>query len=434
MYNKIQKKIIAYILAFFFLLSIIIPVSSEKTRELKNVITNISDDVISLIEKVNESLISYYLEKLVSYAPRFTGTENCRQSAKYIFDEFKALELDVSYHNWKSSQYSSQNIVATLNRDDASHDSVIILCAHYDTTETSPGANDDGSGIATLLAIANILSEFSFKNIIRFVAFSGEEIGTYGSHFYARDCYDAGDNIIAVLNIDTVGFTTDAGEQSLYLLKTDRSQWISLMAFEICKDYNQYLDINIKPIANRRNDHQSFLEYGFNSVQFVQLERGDYPLHTPNDTIDKINYSYLSKVVKLVLILGYKISNMEFDTRVILTSPKEGFLYIFNNPIFHLPGFNIRGTGLRGMTYLIGNTIADVKISTNENINSVAFCLDGHSAFSGFLEKPPYEWKIEKPFWTILPLLGKHTLSVFVTTESGIVAYDEMDIFIISFI
>ena len=58
---------------------------------------------------------------------------------------------------------------------------------------------------------------------------------------------------------------------------------------------------------------------------------------------------------------------MEFDTRVILTSPKEGFLYIFNNPIFHLPGFNIRGTGLRGMTYLIGNTIADVKISTNEN-------------------------------------------------------------------
>ena len=65
MYNKIQKKIIAYILAFFFLLSIIIPVSSEKTRELKNVITNISDDVVSLIEKVNESLISYYLEKLV---------------------------------------------------------------------------------------------------------------------------------------------------------------------------------------------------------------------------------------------------------------------------------------------------------------------------------------------------------------------------------
>ena len=204
------------------------------------------------------------------------------------------------------------------------------------------------------------------------------------------------------------------------------------MVFEICKDYNQYLDINIKPIANRRNDHQSFLEYGFNSVQFVQLERGDYPLHTTNDTIDKINYSYLSKVVKLVLILGYKISNMEFDTRVILTSPKEGFLYIFNNPLFHLPGFNIRGTGLRGMTYLIGNTIADVKISTNENINSVAFCLDGHSAFSGFLEKPPYEWKIEKPFWTILPLRGKHTLSVFVTTESGIVAYDEMDIFIIS--
>ncbi len=431
---KKQKKIIIYVLVLVFLSSIMIPTSSDKIIEIKEGKTNISGEILNIIEKVNESLISYYLENLISFGPRFTGTEECRQSAKYIYDEFRVLGLNVSYHYWKSAKYTSQNVVATLYGNDMTNESVIILCAHYDTTENSPGANDDGSGIATLLAIANILSGFSLNNTIRFVALSGEEIGTFGSHYYARDCYDRGDNIIAVFNIDTVGFTTDIGGNSLYLLKTDRSHWLSLMSKNICEEYHEYLDILIKPIANRRNDHQSFIEYGFDAIQFVQLERGDYPLHTPDDSIDKINYSYLSKVIKLILILTYKMGNIELETQILLTSPKEGYLYFYNNPIYHLPGFNIRVTGLRGMTYLIGNTISKVKILTTENISSVAFCLDGHSSFSGFLQNPPYEWKIEKPFWNIKSLFGKHILGVYVTTESGKIAYDEMDIFFITLI
>jgi len=425
-----KKKVLVCFFAILLFSSIDITVSSEQVNKLYNNPLDL-DDILSLIEQVNESLISPYLEQLVSFGPRLTGTEECQQSAEYIYNKFKELGLNVSYHPWKSVQYSSQNIVATLTGRNTLHDAIIILCAHYDTTETSPGANDDGSGIATLLTVANILSEYSFNHTIRFVAFSGEEEGTYGSHFYARDCYKTDDNIIAVLNIDTVGYTTDVGGRSVYLLKTERSQWISSKIQNICQEYQQYLNIKINPIANRRNDHQSFLEYGFDAVQFVQLERGDYPLHTPNDTLDKINYSYLSKVIKLILILTLNLANKEYDVRVQFISPKEGYLYIYNNPSFHLPGYNIRGTGLRGMTYLVGDTIAQVNIFTNERINSVVFCLDGHSAFSGFLEEPPYEWTIEKPFWTIFPLFGKHILSVYVTTESGAKVYDEMDIFFV---
>ena len=149
MSGKFQKKSIVIILIILVLLSMIMPVSSEKTMDLNNNISsNSSDDVYSLIEKVNKSLISYYLEKLVSYGPRFTGTDNCRLSAEYIYDEFQASGLDVSYHPWTSLQYSSQNIVGTLAGRDSHQNPIIILCAHYDTTETSPGANDDGSGIA----------------------------------------------------------------------------------------------------------------------------------------------------------------------------------------------------------------------------------------------------------------------------------------------
>ena len=47
-------------------------------------------------------------------------------------------------------------------------------------------------------------------------------------------------------------------------------------------------------------------------------------------------------------------------------------------------------------------------------------------------KEPPYEWKIQRPVWSILPLIGKHKISVYVWTTDGKVAYDEMDIFIIS--
>jgi hypothetical protein len=431
MKRTIYNKIYIFIISAIILLSSINIVNSTRTVEFENNSNNEFDYILSLIEQVNESLISNYLEGIVSFGPRYTGTESCRKSAEYIFNEFKNQGLNVSYQKWNSLGFSSQNVIGSLNNKESNIDSTIIICAHYDTTETSSGANDDGSGIASLLTLSNIFSKVSLNHTLRFIAASGEEIGTFGSHFYSKYCYDNGDDIIAVINLDTIGYTTDNGGNFLYLLKTDRSQWIASMTQEICNEFGDFVNLIVKPIANRRNDHQSFIEYGFDAVQFVQLERGDYPLHTPEDTLDKINYSYLTKVVKLVLILSYKIGKKEFDIRVRINSPKEGYLYFLNNPIINLPGFNIRGTGLRGMTYLIGKTIAGIDISTNENISSVAYCIDGHSSFSGFLQEPPFEWIIEKSYWTIMPLFGKHILSVYVTTENGNIAYDEMDIFII---
>jgi hypothetical protein len=386
----------------------------------------------NLIEQVDTTMIENYLDTLVSYGPRFTGTPACQKVATFLYDEFTALGLDTSFHHWNTVKYHSKNIEAIHQGTDTNSTPTIILIAHYDTIGDSPGANDDGSGIVTLLTIAQILKTYSFAPTIRYVAVSGEEIGTYGSHFYARDCNNQDDNIIAVLNVDTVGYTTKTGENSAYLLHNSRSQWISTMIVEICDNYQNEIGLKIKPIGNRGNDHHSFLEYGYDAVQFVQLERGDYPLHTPEDTIDKINYTYLSKIIKLVLSSTYKLATYQQPVQVSITSPKEGFLYIDDTALFCLPGYNIGGIGLRGMTYLFGETTASIKITSDEKISSVAFCLDGFSSFTGYFQQPPYEWIIESVRFSLFPLIGKHTLGVYVTTDEGSMAYDEMDLFFLT--
>ena len=415
----------------FFQIQSAIGITQETGMMKKRVgAENVDADIVTMLNQVNESLISYYLEELVQFGPRFTGSESCSNAAQYIHDEFKLLGLDVYIDPWKYIRYQCQNVIATLNGTDPNSDAIFIICAHYDTTKTSPGANDDGSGVAAMLAIANICSQYSFNHTIRFIAFSGEEVGTYGSHAYAKKAYEKGENIRAVLNLETFGYTSNGGTE-LFLLKTERTEWISQFSQEIAEQYYQFCNLTIIPNGNRPCDHQAFLEFGYDAVQYVQLNRDDYPLHTPEDSLDKINYSYLVNVTKLILAITVELVNKRIDIQIRIITPYEGFFYIMDKPIIRLPGFNIRGSGLRGMTYILGKTIVRVNISTKSDIGSVFFCIDGFSDFYSECTQPPYEWKIQKSIWSRFPLKGKHTISVYVWTKDGKVAYDEMDIFVL---
>ena len=433
MVEKMNKKIMGILIFVLLFLQIqsAIGITQETGMMKKRVgVENVDEDIVSMLYQVNESLISYYLEKLVEFGPRFTGSETCSNAAQYIHDEFELLGLDVYIDPWTYIRYQCQNVIATLNGTDPTSDAIFIICAHYDTTETSPGANDDGSGVAAMLAIANICSQYSFNHTIRFIAFSGEEVGAYGSHDYAKKAYEKGENIRAVLNLETFGYTSDGG-QELFLLKTERTEWISQFSQDIAEQYYQYCNLSIIPNGNRPCDHQAFLEFGYDGVQFVQLNRGDYPLHTPEDSLDKINYSYLVNVTKLILAIAVELVNTPIDVQIRITTPYEGFFYFMDIPLIHLPGLNIRRTGLRGMTYILGRPIVRVNITTESEIGSVFFCIDGFSDFYSECTLPPYEWRIQKLIWERFPLTGKHTISVYVWTTDGKVAYDEMDIFIL---
>ena len=434
------------------LVILILPFESALASNNKTIIPNkldtqtsiINNDVEAIINQINKSLISYYLEELVKFGPRFTGTENCSKAAEYIYNEFEKLNLDVNYHHytfllrtgslWERERriVKEKNVVGTLHGVGLESDAVIILCAHYDTTKTSPGANDDGSGVAAMLAIAHVCSQYSFNHTIKFIAFSGEEVGTCGSHAYAKEAYANRENIHAVFNLETFGNTSQGGKE-LFILKTARTEWISQFSQEIAEKYYELCNLKMVSIGNRPCDHQSFLEYGYDAVQFVQLNRGDYPLHSPEDSIEKINYTYLVNVTKLICAISVEIANTPIYIQLRIVTPYEGYFYIKDTAVLCLPGFNIPYTGLRGMTYILGSAVIRVNITTDLDIKSVFFCVDGVSEFYAECTQPPYEWEIQQTTWLHYPLIGKHVIGAYVWTEDGKVAYDEMDIFILSF-
>jgi len=124
---------------------------------------------------IEDDIVLGYLENLTDFGPRVTGSQACQQAGEYIYNEFESYGLEARYDDWSYYGYDGNNIEGTLQGINETSDQIYIICAHYDTVSGSPGADDDGSGTAAVLAAAYLMSQYEFNHTIRFVAFDGEE-------------------------------------------------------------------------------------------------------------------------------------------------------------------------------------------------------------------------------------------------------------------
>ena len=152
--------------------------------DTQSLITTNSQKITDILSMINETIIREYLETIVGFGPRVTGSDACEKAAQYIHQQFTDMQLIARYQNWTTwgniynpHLYTSQNVEGTLTGTNTMDKSSIIFNAHYDSIEGGPGANDDGSGTVAVLAAAYALSHFDFKRTVKFVTFSGEEIG-----------------------------------------------------------------------------------------------------------------------------------------------------------------------------------------------------------------------------------------------------------------
>ncbi len=259
-------------------------------------------DIIDLITQIDESMILDYLQSLTNFGPRVTGETGCEQAAEYIYNEFSSMGLQVRYDNWIYGGYNSNNVEATLPGIDPSSDDIYIICGHYDTVPGCPGADDDGSGVAAVLVAAQIMSQCEFNHTIRFVAFSGEEEGLFGSYMYVQEAYNNGDDIKGVLNADMIGFALNDYQASyLNIYEDDTSEWLYDFTFNVNQKYNEYIDLQLLHGGwSWGSDHYYFWEFGYSALFYHEYEFNHY-YHLPDDTIEHMNLTYDKKGTRLII-------------------------------------------------------------------------------------------------------------------------------------
>jgi len=145
-----------------------------------------------------------------------TQTERTKlgEVAGYIHTQLDALGLSVEEDPVTYLGQTFPNVIGVLSGT-VCPDTSFIVGAHYDTVGGSPGADDNGSGVAAMLEIARVISNESLQPSIEFVGFSFEEQGLEGSQQMAAQARAAGKDIAGVIVLDMIGYTcSEPGCQS----------------------------------------------------------------------------------------------------------------------------------------------------------------------------------------------------------------------------
>jgi len=147
--------------------------------------------------------------------------EGLDRARTYIEEQFKQIGLEAKSIPYKFDGETFYNVEAMLKGSEPSRPGIVIG-AHYDSVEGSPGANDNATGVAALLELARLLSQEKLTRTIRLVAFVNEEPPYFdksegmGSMEYVRSFQDPKAAIDCMMSLETIGFYRDDKDSQKY--------------------------------------------------------------------------------------------------------------------------------------------------------------------------------------------------------------------------
>ncbi|MGB3297880.1 MAG: M28 family peptidase [Phormidesmis sp.] len=215
------------------------------------------------------------------------------------------------YCNWCSVTLGTQPKLAPL-----------LVGAHYDTVPGSPGADDNASGVAVLLLLAELMSQQPPRRTIHWLAFDLEEYGLVGSTVCAQSWQSDGRALCLMLSLEMLGyFSSEPGSQRYPLdvlsrLYPDQGDFIALIGNGSTLTKMRHLKKYLKqagapcqwlPVLNqgrqipatRRSDHAPFWDAGYPAIlvtDTADLRNPHY--HTASDRPQTLNVPIMEKITK----------------------------------------------------------------------------------------------------------------------------------------
>lgn len=262
---------------------------------------------------------------------RFAGTIQEAESANYIADLFMVYGLEPTGDDdtylqqfsltgpmaqaMNSENRISRNVVGDVVGTQHP-DRVIVIGAHYDGQGSGgvismdhggeptmhPSADDNASGTAGLLYLARYFSQYPADHTIRFIAFSGEELGLLGSRFHARRLATREDTVMVMINLDMIGRLD--GNLSIFGTGTANVWDEVLNSVQI-----DSLVVSQIEGGSGSSDHASFYEQGIPVLHYFSGTHPDY--HSPTDTADKINYQGMEWILNHVKSVVTELDRMD---------------------------------------------------------------------------------------------------------------------------
>ena len=334
---------------------------------------NHSNSSVDISEKDIEEHIAFLASEELK--GREAGTADEAKAANYIADLFRNSGLEPAgddqtffqeftinttiLNNPHSTDTSgekrlSKNVVG-LVRGTKESDEVIIIGAHYDhlgygefgslyrgdTPRIHNGADDNASGTAGLIELAQYFGKYRPVTDLLFVAFSGEEMGLLGSAHFVEEPPVNLDNTLAMINMDMIGRMED---HKLIIFGTGTtSDWEEILLVA----NTDSLKIQLVKDGTGASDHTSFYYKNIPVLHYFTDTHSDY--HRPSDDVEYINNEGIAKITEHIVRVIEYLDGIDKEQMAFIEAPgKQRQSMRLEGPTLGvLPDYGYDGTGMK---------------------------------------------------------------------------------------
>lgn len=340
--NKIstylKRLFIIAIVAFFY------ACASESEGQITT--ADVNDHRFTQLKNMVDTLrLKHSVDQLYGTRHHETGKQHLLEVREFVDQKFKTKGLQVQRQSFDYNGWKGQNIIGRLPGV-TNPKEIYIICAHYDTSHNSPGADDNASGIAGVLEVMEVLSSFEFDYTLEFIAFDLEEEGSIGSQYYLEQV-ESDIEILGVINLDMIGCYSDKpGSQKLPeelaevfpeaydVLKANESRADFIL--NISSTYSEelastYTEAVIKYVENGKvitlianpfgeyipelvgSDNASFWAYDISALHIGEggATRNEH-IDSPRDELDLLNYRFMAQATTGVIITIAEKAGIDF--------------------------------------------------------------------------------------------------------------------------
>jgi leucyl aminopeptidase len=290
---------------------------------LDNRVPTHQTQVQPLLPELSAQNIFANIQRLSQFQNRYCKADSGAEAARWIRDQFVRLargRTDVTTDLFTHRRYVQPSVVARIAGRGPHANERIILGAHEDSINWSnyspsvrdraPGADDDASGVATLLETFRVLMDSGYRpdRTIEFMTYAGEEIGLVGSQDIAEQYKQQGVKVAAVLQMDMTMYP--GSDPKLHMISDHVDRQLTRFT-EMLIDTYVHVPWEEMPCQYACSDHASWTDAGYASAfPFEATMGGDNPkIHTADDLPELLQPTFGLHFAKLTLAFAIELAS-----------------------------------------------------------------------------------------------------------------------------
>ena len=268
----------------------------QRNRDFPTV-TAVDARIREMMDQVNMDSLQATVQHLQDYQSRIWNSTNAFTASDWIAGRMQALGLEVEQQafnasTWMGSGAAAPNVIG-IQRGTLYPDTYVVCGSHFDSFSyeamygggTAPGADDNATGVASVLESARIMTQYEFEYSIVYCCYGCEEMGLYGSEAYASRCQQQGMDIIGYFNNDMNGYLY--GDQiHIDCIYPNSVEPIGTYYINVANIYFPEMPVRHVNFNQGDSDHTSFNNHGYMGIYpFEDYQNYSPNIHTPQDLI-----------------------------------------------------------------------------------------------------------------------------------------------------